>query len=102
MWNSTAQPCAPDSSFDNSWNQQTIVGTLTTQYHNVYDDPNTLGLKTVPFYRAAADGSIPELVGSFNLGANGVVSFVPEPGTYTLIGLGLLTFTLRRKFFRNS
>jgi len=96
------QSVTPDSSFDNSWNQQTIVGTLVTQYHNVYEDPNTSGLKTVPFYGAAADGSIPELVGTFSLGGNGVVSFVPEPGTFTLIGLGLLGFTLRGKIFRNS
>src|SRR5215510_210662 len=34
------QSVTPDSSFDNSWNQQTIAGTLTTQFHNVYGDPN--------------------------------------------------------------
>ena len=96
---SLGQTVTPDSSFDNSWNQQTIAGTLTTQYHNVYGDPNISGLKSGNFYSAVADGSVPQLVGTFSLGANGSVSFVPEPGTYALLGLGLLTFTFRRKLF---
>jgi hypothetical protein len=91
----------PDSSFDNSWNQQTIAGTLTTQYHNAYGDPNVSGLKTASFYRVLADGSAPELVGTFNLAANGTVTFVPEPGTYALFGLGVLSLLFQRKFIRN-
>jgi hypothetical protein len=100
---SLGQSATPDSTFDNSWNQQTIVGTLTTQYHNVYEDPNVSGLKTSSFYRVLADGSTPEFAGSFTLGANGTVSFsVPEPGTCALIGLGVAVFALRRKFDRNA
>jgi len=96
------QTVTPDSSFDNSWNQQTIAGTLATQYHNVYGDPNISGLKSGNFYGVLADGTAPQLIGSFSLGANGTVSFVPEPGTYSLIGLGLLTLLLCRKLFRNA
>lgn len=89
------------SSFDNSWNQQTVAGTLTTQYHNVYGDPNVSGLKTASFYHVLADGSAPELIGSFTLGANGNVTFLPEPSTYALLGLGTLSLLFRQKLFRN-
>jgi len=80
------------ASDDNSWNQQTINGSLTTQYHNVYGDPNVVGIGSDNFYSMVANGSAPSLLGNFSLSANGAVTFnaVPEPATYVLAGMGLL------------
>src|SRR5262249_101245 len=70
------QSVSPDSTFDNSWNQQTIVGPLATQYRNVYENPNVTGLTTATFYKVRADGSAPDRLGTFTLGPNGNVAFV--------------------------
>jgi len=92
------------ASDDNSWNQQTINGSLTTQYHNVYGDPNNIGLGSDNFYSLIANGSAPSLLGNFSLGANGTVTFtaVPEPSAYVLAGLGLLALSFRRQLGRKS
>ena len=63
------------SSLDNSWNQQTINGGLTTQYINAYGNPNVIGLTSASLYGILTDGSDPTLVGTFTLGADGVVTF---------------------------
>ena len=80
------------ASDDNSWNQQTILGSLTTQYHNVYGDPNSIGIGSENFYSLLANSSAPSLVGTFSLSANGTLTFtaVPEPATYVFAGMGLL------------
>lgn len=98
------QSVTPDSSFDNSWKQQTIAGTLTTQYHNAYGDPNIQGVNSGNVYQVRADGSAPEAIGSFSLATDGTVRFVPEPGTWQLLGMGIvgLTVALRRKLFRSA
>ena len=98
------QSVSPDSSFDNSWKQQTIAGTLTTQYHNAYGDPNIQGVNSGDFYQVRADGSAPEAIGSFSLTTDGTVRFVPEPGTWKLLGMSLVGFAvvLRRKLFRSA
>src|ERR1051325_5861699 len=75
---------------DNSWNQQTISGALTTQYHNAYEDPNSIGIGSESFFSLIGNGSAPSLLASFSLGANGTVTFsaVPEPSANVLAGLG--------------
>jgi hypothetical protein len=59
----------------NSWNSQTIVGSLPTQYHNVYLNPNVAGLASDNFYHIVANNSAPVLLGGFSLAANGVVTY---------------------------
>jgi len=59
----------------NSWNQQTINGSLATQYYNVYQNPNLVGTTCANFYRAASPNVAPVLLGTFCLGANGVLTF---------------------------
>jgi len=88
---------------DNSWNQQTINGALPTQYHNVWGNPNNVGLGSEILYQMLANGSDPVALGSFALGANGSVSFtaVPEPTSYSILGgAGLLLASLRRPLRR--
>jgi PEP-CTERM motif len=87
------------ASDDNSWNQQTIVGSLTTQYHNAYEDPNSIGIGSESFYSLVANGSAPTQVGNFSLSANGIVTFtaVPEPSSCVLAGMGLLGLSFWRR-----
>lgn len=92
------------ASDDNSWNQQTILGSLTTQYHNAYEDPNTIGVGSENFYSLIANGSAPSLAGSFSLSANGSLTFtaVPEPSTCVLAGFGLLGISFCRRAGRKN
>ena len=63
------------SSDDNGWNQQAIVGALSTQYHNAYEDPTVTGLTAVNFFEVLANGSTPTQLGTFTLGADGVLTY---------------------------
>jgi len=95
------------ASDDNSWNQQTIQGALTTQYHNAYEDPNVIGVGTASLFSLVANGSAPSPFGTFTLNSGGIVTFtaaaVPEPSTYGLLaGAGLLVLSLRRQFARRT
>ena len=97
----------PASTDDNGWNQQTKVGGLATQYHNVYEDPNVVGLGSASVFNLIANGSAPTSFGTFTLDSGGVVTFtaaaVPEPSTYGLLaGAGLLVICLRRQFLRRA
>jgi hypothetical protein len=66
---------------DNSWNQQAINGTLTTQYHNVYQDPDVLGTNCASFYSAISSNLPPAFLGSFCLSPSGILTFtVPSAG----------------------
>lgn len=65
----------PPSNLANSWNQQTVVGPLTSNYKNVYLNPNTAGLASINIYRIFLNNSAPTLFGAFSLAANGVVTF---------------------------
>ena len=79
---------------DNSWNQQAINGSLATQYHNVYQDPDVLGTNCASFYSAISSNLPPALVGSFCLAANGVLTFTaasaapPPPPTLQIARSG--------------
>jgi hypothetical protein len=65
----------------NSWNQQTINGGLFTQYHNVYQDPNGVGVTCAPFYSGVSSNLPLTLTGTFCLAANGVLTFTtPSTG----------------------
>ena len=88
----------------NSWNSQTINPSLTTQYANVYGNPNVAGITSDALYLIHSDNSVPILLGNFNLDNTGLVTFspVPEPSTYALLVvaglLGLSRFkSLHRK-----
>jgi hypothetical protein len=88
---------------DNSWNQQTVNGSLTTQYHNAYEDPNFIGTGSASFFSLIANGSNPSQLGTFTLNSSGILTFtaVPEPATYGLLaGAGLFALLLRRQFAR--
>lgn len=96
-----------DATLDNSWNQQTINGTLATAYHNAYANPNVVGLTSDTFYQVSANNTAPMELGNFALGANGTVTYttvaVPEPSTYGLLaGAGLLAVSLRNQFRRKQ
>jgi hypothetical protein len=93
------------SADDNSWNQQTINGSLPTAYHNVWGNPNTAGLGTETLYQMLATGIDPVALGTFSLSSNGTLSFaaasVPEPATYGVLGgAGLLLVSLRSQLRR--
>jgi len=89
------------STDDNSWNEQTINGALTTQYVNAYENPNAVGFRALSFFDVFADASAPGLQGYFTLSPSGTVSYVPEPSTVSVLaGVGLLVFTLRRRAAR--
>jgi hypothetical protein len=92
------------STDDNSWNKQTINPTLTTQYNNVYGNPNVTGLTSDSFYSVIANNSAPVLQGHFALDNTATLTFVPEPGTDVLAGAGLLTLivSLRNQFRRQQ
>jgi len=98
------QSLSIDSTDDNSWNQQTISGTLTTQYHNAYEDPNVTGLVSDSFFGVLANGSAPTLLGSFALGSNGVLAFtaVPEPSTFGLLACAVFLAVFLRGQFRGG
>jgi hypothetical protein len=91
------------ASDDNSWNQQTINGALTTQYINAYGNPNIVGLGLDNFYMLVANGSAPLYQGGFSLDGSGTLTYVvPEPGVGTLIlGMGLLVLAFRRQSAKN-
>ena len=64
------------ASEDNSWNGQTIVGTTSSSYINVYNySPNALGLTSCNLYKATDNNSTPTLQGKFTLNANGVITY---------------------------
>ncbi len=92
------------ASDDNSWNMQTINGSLTTQYHNAYEDPNFVGTGSASFYSLIANNSNPTLLGNFTLSGNGTLTFtsVPEPSACVLAGLGLLALSFHNRFGRKS
>ena len=92
----------PSTSGQNSWNSQTVAPSLTTQYKNVYQSPNGVGLTALSLWSVNGDNSAPIQDGTFTLTSGGIVDFnttaVPEPSTYGFIaGAGLLALSLRRK-----
>jgi len=95
-----------DSTTDNSWNHQTINPTLTTQYLNAWESPNTVGTGSINFWAVQANSTAGTQDAFFTLDSSGVVTFsaaVPEPSTYGLFaGAGLLVVCLRNQFRRKQ
>jgi hypothetical protein len=60
---------------DNSWNRQTINPTLTSQYLNAWENPNTVGTTSFNFWKVQANSTAPVQLGTFSLAANGVLTF---------------------------
>ena len=98
------QSISIDASDDNSWNSQTISPSLTTQYANVYGNPNVVGATSDSLYSILANNSAPTLLGNFNLDNTGLVTFnpVPEPSTYGLLAVAGLLGLIRLKSFRHN
>ena len=76
-------------------------------YKNVYGDPNVTGLTTASLFLTPGNNSVPTLLGTFSLAANGTVTYnvtpVPEPGTYGLLAVGgLVVLALRSQFRRKQ
>jgi hypothetical protein len=88
------------SSADNSWNIQTINGTLTTDIVNSFGNPNTTGATSDPIWQVTANASGPVELGEFTLNNAGTLTYtVPEPSAYALLTMaGVVVVTLRNKF----
>ncbi len=71
----TAQSASIVATAPSSWNNETLNGTLTTDYVNAYENPNVLGVGSADFSVVTNNGSAPVLLGRFSLAANGTVTF---------------------------
>ena len=71
---SSATPLATDA---NSWNTQTISGTLPSNFINADGNvnPNVTGLTSDTLWQILDDNSSPTQLGSFTLGSNGVLTY---------------------------
>jgi hypothetical protein len=96
------QDVTPGSADQNSWNQQTINGTLNTQFINAYGNPNVTGETSETLWQVTSDGSAPTEVGIFTLDPTGGLTFntVPEPSTTGLLSIagGLVALVWRNRF----
>ncbi len=98
-------PGTDPASDANSWNKETLNGTLGTDYLNAYLNPNTAGASTINFYEVIDNNTAPALQGDFSLGNDGTLTFnaVPEPATCGMIaGFGLLILSLRNQLRRQA
>ncbi len=100
------QPATVAVGNQNSWDSQTVSGSLTSQYHNAYLNPNVTGLTSDTLWQVPQGGSA-DALGNFTLSDNSgddvlTYSAVPEPGTLALLaGGGLLTLLWRNRLQRN-
>jgi hypothetical protein len=92
----------------NSWNTETIAGTLGTDFHNASVNPNVTGASSDTLWQVLDDNSAPTDLGSFSFNSTtGVLTFtaapVPEPGTLGLVGIGgLLVAAWRSRLSRKA
>jgi hypothetical protein len=93
---------AANAASGNSWFEQTVSPSTTTQYKNAYENPNVTGLTSDVLWSVDDQGGATAELGTFTLNSAGVFTFntvaVPEPATYgVLAGLGLLALSIRRQ-----
>lgn len=90
------QSATVSSSDQNSWNQQTINGTLPTQFFNAYGGaagaPNLTGPASDTLWQVLDDNSAPTRLGSFTLSSGGVLTFnvnapTPPPPPPQILGI---------------
>ncbi len=95
------------ASSENSWNEQTISGSLGTQFVNAYINPNVSG-ETPDTLWEVPEGSAPIDLGTFTLSSNAGQTYltfdaVPEPGTWALLSTaGLMALIWRYRFQRRQ
>lgn len=97
------QTATPGASGQNSWNEQTVNGTLGSQLKNTYGSPNVTGETSDVLWQVNDNNTAPIDLGSFTLDSSGTLTFtaapVPEPGTLGLLSLGgLLVLAWRYRF----
>jgi hypothetical protein len=98
------QSISIDVTDDNSWKSQTISPSLTTQYANVYGNPNVVGTTSDSLYSILANNSAATLLGNFILDNTGNVTFspVPEPSTFGLLAVAGVLALSRFNAFRRK
>jgi hypothetical protein len=64
----------------NSWNEQTISGSLSSQFVEVYNNPNVSGAVSDTLWQVA-EGGTPTIIGTFTLSSGGVLTFNFSSGT---------------------
>ena len=83
-----------------SWNFETISGNISNCYCNSYLNPNQYGTGTsIQFWQVVANGSAPTVIGSFELGSDGTLTFntVPAPSGAVLLLVGAAVGARRRR-----
>jgi len=58
-----------------SWNEETINGTLASDYHSAYLNPNVVNQATASLYQVNDNNTAPTLVGTFTLSTSGILTF---------------------------
>jgi hypothetical protein len=59
----------------NSWYEQTVSPSLTSQYRNAYGNPNVAGTTSAALWLIDDQGAPSTVLGTFSLGASGVVTY---------------------------
>jgi hypothetical protein len=98
---------AANSSSGNSWYEQTVSPSLTTQYKNAYGDPTVTGTTSAALWSIDDQGGATVEVGTFTLNGSGSVTFnataVPEPTAFALLACsGVVAIAIRRRLISKA